>query len=311
MNVNVVIKIVLTLVLGGAILYGVGVGRFVESFRDINLHLFLAALAASPLVVLAGSRKWMEIIRQEAVGITYLEALASFLGGLSLGVLTPGRVGEFGKVGFVRRGRLAALAGIALLDRVIDLKVVVALGIVGSAMLFGAFPALIVASATLGGTAVVFYAPLRLAILNVVLAMSPWKDRIREVIDAISAIPTATFLRCVGLRTVACLIDVGQYYLLINSFSHIGLLDVLVVYPAVILTNILPLTIGGLGVREGMSMYVLSHYQVPPEAAASASLLLFAINTLLPALVGAALIPRLMLAKHDAGVAVAPEPSRS
>lgn len=311
MKLKFAIKIALTLVLGGAILHGVGVGRFIESFREINFYLFLAALAGSPLVVLASSRKWMEIIRHEAVGITYPEAVASFLGGLSLGVLTPGRVGEFGKVGLIRQGRLAALAGIALLDRVIDLKVVLALGVVGSTTFFGVFPALVVAAAALTGTAVVFHAPLRLAILNIVLVMSPWKDRIREVIEALSAIPAATFLRCVGLRAIACLIDVCQYYLLINSFSHIGLLDVLVVYPAVILTNILPLTIGGLGVREGMSMYVLSYYQVPPEAAASASLLLFAINTLLPALIGATLIPRLMLEKREAGVAVAPAPSRS
>lgn len=311
MKLKVAIKIALTLVLGGAILYGVGVGRFVESFREINLYLFMAALAGSPLVVLASSRKWMEIIRHEAVGITYPEAVASFLGGLSLGVLTPGRVGEFGKVGLIRRGRLAALAGIALLDRVIDLNVVLALGVVGSTTFFGVFPALVVAAAALTGTAVVFHAPLRLAMLNIVLAMSPWKDRIREVIDALSAIPASTFSRCVGLRTFACLIDVCQYYLLINSFSHISLLDVLVVYPAVILTNILPLTIGGLGVREGMSMYVLSYYKVPPEAAASASLLLFAINTLIPALIGAMLIPRLMLEKREAGVAAAPAPSRS
>jgi uncharacterized membrane protein YbhN (UPF0104 family) len=309
MNAKVAVKIVLTLVLAGAILYGVGVERFVQSFREIDLYLFLAALAGSPLVVLTSSRKWMEIIRHEAAGITYPEALTSFLGGLSLGVLTPGRVGEFGKVGFIRRGRLAALAGIALLDRMIDLKVVLALGVVGSAVLFGALPALAVASAALTGTAIVFYAPLRLTILNVVLAMSPWKDRIREVIDAISAIPAATLLRCVGLRTIACVIDVCQYYLLINSFAHIDLVDVLVVYPAVVLTNILPLTIGGLGVREGMSMYMLSHYHVPPEAAASASLLLFGINTLLPAVVGAVLIPKLVSATRDA--AVTPSPSRS
>lgn len=310
MKAKVALKIVLTFLLVGGILYFIGVGRFIQSFREINPYLFLAALAGSPLVIFASSRKWMEIIKHEATGISYSEALTSFLAGLSLGLLTPGRVGEFGKVGFIRQGRLAALAGIALLDRIIDLKVVLALGIVGSAILFGVLPAVAVLAATLFCASVVFHAPTRTAILNVLLAVSPWKDRVREVIEALTAIPPSTLIRCVGYRSLACSIDICQYYLLINSFSHIEMLDVLVVYPAVILTNILPLTIGGLGVREGMSVYVLSYYQVPPEAAASASLLLFVINTLLPALVGAVLIPRLMLAKRATGSTVSTAPSQ-
>ena len=97
MKAKVALKIVLTFLLVGGILYFVGVGRFIQSFREINPYLFLAALAGSPLVVFASSRKWMEIIKHEAAGISYSEALTSFLAGLSLGLLTPGRVGEFAR----------------------------------------------------------------------------------------------------------------------------------------------------------------------------------------------------------------------
>jgi glycosyltransferase 2 family protein len=310
MKAKVALKIVLTFLMVGAILYIVGIDRFVLSFREMNPYLFMAALAGSPLVLFASSRKWMEIIKQEATGISYSEAFTSFLAGLSLGLLTPGRIGEFGKVGFIRQGRLAALGGIALLDRVIDLKVVLALGIAGSVILFGILPGIAVLAATLFCASVVFHLPTRTAILNVLLVISPWKDQVRVVIEALVAIPPGTLIRCVGYRLLACSVDICQFYLLINSFSHIGILDVLVVYPAVILTNILPLTIGGIGVREGMSVYVLSYYQVSPEAAASASLLLFVINTLLPALIGAVMIPRLMLAKRATGSTVSPAASQ-
>ena len=58
-------------------------------------------------------------------------------------------------------------------------------------------------------------------------------------------------------------------------------------YPIIILINILPLTIGGIGIREGASMITLSKFGIPPEAAVNASFLLFCANTLIPGLIGA------------------------
>jgi uncharacterized membrane protein YbhN (UPF0104 family) len=68
---------------------------------------------------------------------------------------------------------------------------------------------------------------------------------------------------------------------------------VFLTFPLVILTNVLPLTVGGLGIREGAAAALLSHYGVPTAEAALAAFLMFAINTALPGLVGALLLPAL------------------
>jgi hypothetical protein len=52
-------------------------------------------------------------------------------------------------------------------------------------------------------------------------------------------------------------------------------------------------TLGDLGVRESAAVFFLGFYGVAEAAAFNASLGLFAVNILLPALAGLALLPRL------------------
>jgi hypothetical protein len=47
-----------------------------------------------------------------------------------------------------------------------------------------------------------------------------------------------------------------------------------------------PISISGLGVREGLAVYFFRLYDVSPANAVATSLFLFVINTILPALVG-------------------------
>jgi uncharacterized membrane protein YbhN (UPF0104 family) len=54
-------------------------------------------------------------------------------------------------------------------------------------------------------------------------------------------------------------------------------------------------TLGDLGVREGAAVFFLAAYGVGPAAALDASLALFGLNLLLPALVGAPFLLQLQL----------------
>jgi uncharacterized membrane protein YbhN (UPF0104 family) len=73
----------------------------------------------------------------------------------------------------------------------------------------------------------------------------------------------------------------------------VSLFAALAAYPLVIFANIIPVTIGGVGVREGVSAIILGRFRVAPEVAVSASFLLFCINTLLPGLIGAFFVHRI------------------
>ena len=124
-------KIFFTIILTVIIIKFVGVQNVTESFKNIDTLPLFYAVILFPLVVLCGAEKWRQIIKNEAKGVKYSDALISFLGGMTLGLLTPGRVGEFGRIAFIKEGRKSALAGIAFIDKAIDLEVTLFLGVFG------------------------------------------------------------------------------------------------------------------------------------------------------------------------------------
>jgi hypothetical protein len=51
-------------------------------------------------------------------------------------------------------------------------------------------------------------------------------------------------------------------------------------------SGIIPISISGLGVREGLAVYFLKIYGISPAHAVATSLFLFTINTVTPAMIG-------------------------
>jgi uncharacterized membrane protein YbhN (UPF0104 family) len=245
------------------------------------------------------------MIGHEAQGVSYKEAVISFLGGAALGLLTPGKVGEFTRVMFITNGDRGKLVGIAIVDKLIDLEVALGLAVMSVHFLYGAVYSLMVLMTFALGAVFIFAPNMFGNVMGKIIRWAAVRERIKGIIGGIVSIPKRVLIHCLCLRIVVSLVDIFQFYLLINSFGSIGLLDVIVVYPIVILSNILPLTIGGIGVREGISMFLLSRYGINAEAAVSASFLLFCLNTLLPAVIGTLFVPRIRLLKGGANSEVA------
>ena len=109
MNVKIAGKLVLTVIIVWFLLAHIGIDRLVTNLSRIDGKWFLWAFLCWPVVVLVSGLKWYEIIRAEAPGLTYREAIRAFLGGTFFGLLTPGRLGEFGKVALIRQGHLPLL----------------------------------------------------------------------------------------------------------------------------------------------------------------------------------------------------------
>ena len=123
----------------------------------------------------------------------------------------------------------------------------------------------------------------------------PFKGKLLLLAQGINSIPQKTISVCIIYRLLMTVIDVLQFYLLIMAFIPIKVIYALIAYPLVMLINILPITIGGIGVREGTSALILTKFGIPPEYAVSASFLLFCVNTLLPGLAGSLFISRIRL----------------
>jgi uncharacterized membrane protein YbhN (UPF0104 family) len=109
--------------------------------------------------------------------------------------------------------------------------------------------------------------------------------------DSLASLSPRVTTIFLSLTVAAFVVVLLQFAVILLSWRGWSPDIVILTFPLVILTNVLPITIGGLGVREAASAILLSHFGVPPSEAALAAFLMFGINTALPGLLGAALLP--------------------
>jgi uncharacterized protein (TIRG00374 family) len=295
MNYKTLLKIALTVILVGIILNTIGIKKLLLSFQGINIYLFIFAFLLSPPVVLLGTEKWRQIIKHEAKGIEFKNALVSFLGGMSLGLLTPGRVGEIGRILFIKKGGKGALVGIALVDKFIDLQITLFICIFSAFIFLGHIFTILLFCGVIFGFIIIFYPKTFSNLFERIATLLPFKDKINKVLTGAINIPRKSLTVCLFYRLIVSLTDIFQFWLLLNSFMTISLVNVAAVYPLIILSSVLQLTFGNIGIREGLSILTLSKFGVSPEVSANASFLLFTANTLIPSLCGAFFIPSLRI----------------
>jgi hypothetical protein len=77
-----------------------------------------------------------------------------------------------------------------------------------------------------------------------------------------------------------------QYYLLLNQVDPISLVDTYQTSVYLWSAAMVPVSVSGLGVREGLAVYFFKYYGVSAAHAVATSLFLFTINTIVPALIG-------------------------
>lgn len=279
--------------------------------RDMGLALqharlvpVLFALSLLPLSVGLEAYRWWRLVRQVNEEVRYAEALGAVLGGLPLGLLTPGRVGEYvGRAALLDGVPGGQAAALTFAEKMATLSAV----LVGGLFALAHFLTTIAGPSPLWPTVVVFtglwtgslllallYPSGARAVLNTVLPFAPIR-RSLEAFDAISQREASILLVLSFARYV---VFTGQFVLLVHAFAPDASLlaataGVALVYFAK--SAVHSITLGDLGIREGAAVFFLGAYGVPEAAALDASLAVFAVNLLLPALVGIPLLLRLRL----------------
>jgi len=95
-------------------------------------------------------------------------------------------------------------------------------------------------------------------------------------------------------QIVYILLTATQYYVLLSAFTDLNLHFVKVSLPVamILCANIIPITYSGLGLREAAAAFFLPKLGIAPEVAVGASLIIFFLNAVLPALPGVYYIVR-------------------
>lgn len=255
--------------------------NFIVTLTSFNkLHLILAGILVF-LHVFLKSYKWYMLSRELHSETTFSEALRSYLRGTSMAIVTPLRIGELGRVVGMKGSRLR-LGSFIFIDTLSELWVIVCFVLLGGQKILVGYTSLV--KVLILSLILLFLYQIR-RLHELISRHIPYLF-IRHILHGFSLVswPLSNIILLLSFLTIC--IYFLQAYILLSAFVSVELSTVLTVFPLVLLTNLIPITIGSLGVREGAAIYLMSRFGITSEVAVAVSLLLFTFDTVIPAVVG-------------------------
>ena len=260
----------------------------------INVNIFYIILSVLFLIfpVYLKAARWMSIIRIFKTHIGMASVLYYTLISFAYAFITPGRVGEFVKVKF-----LADKTGIGYLksfttvvaEKIFDILIMILLVFLGFSFLRGILPwshyFIYLFIFYLLILALVFVYFDRVMLLASSLLPKKYKESIR------SFPITRLFYAKLMLFSLFFWItlSVQAFFILKSLGSSIPLFLMMGFVPLMAISSMLPISIGGFGVREAVAIYFLSIAGISVEKSAVFSLVYALITLGIPAIIGAIL----------------------
>ena len=222
---------------------------------------------------------------------------------MGVALITPARIGEVTRAAYLSEPRKLRVGALVMVDKVYDVIVLALLSVAGAALLVS--PLFALALALFGAAGV--YLALRPRDLRRLYAgigsKLPLYAKIDRVLEGFAEFRGTVGALCLLYTFGSFLIVLLQYWIILRAWNVGGLDVVVYCFPLVVLTNAVPLTVAGLGIREGAAILLLNHFGIASQVAGTSAFLMSFMNTVLPGLLGALVTPFLRRApgRADAG----------
>jgi uncharacterized membrane protein YbhN (UPF0104 family) len=243
--------------------------QFLAYFSNIHEYNVMFILVLSVLSLVIQFRRWRYLIEQYSSHYDLRDLLPSFFAGFTFRIIIPGGPAEFSKIFMLpgkKRGKILAFGMEKVFLTLIKLMAFLI-------VLPLSFPKYSIYCFVLFVVLVGAYIFIpRLSYLK------DWQEK--DVNYHIVFVNNVIF--SLGIFAVMGL----QYYILINQVDVISLAATFHTSVYLWCAGMVPISISGLGVREGLAVYFFRLYGVSPANAVATSLFLFVINTIFPALIG-------------------------
>ncbi|MGH2442941.1 MAG: lysylphosphatidylglycerol synthase transmembrane domain-containing protein [Chloroflexota bacterium] len=279
-------------VLLGLVVWKAQPDRIATAVTSVRPGYLLLALALTAPFLWLKSLRWYLMLRGAGIQASLNEATLSLIGGMGLALLTPARIGELVRAAYLRDSRKLTIGGLVIIDKGFDVLVLSGLSVAGAWILIGRWLGGLLAVATILGIVAVYNPATVSRALHGASSRLPLRNRLEQIWNSTDSLSTRGSTLYLLLTIGSFAIVLLQFGIVLLSWHSWSFQIVFLTFPLVVLTNVLPVTIGGLGVREGAATLLLAHYGISPAHAALAAFLMFLMNTALPGLAGAALLPR-------------------
>jgi uncharacterized protein (TIRG00374 family) len=290
------LKIVVTVLLFSWVLSQVDLESLISSLSNTQLLYFALAIASHAIAFLIFSVRWWYLYKTGDNSSKYRDTFKSYYLGLFFNNFLPTGIG--GDVVRILRLRKLGynthiLISSSLMDRILGLTSILMMGMVALSIT----PTFAISTNTklfISATAV-------LAPLGLMFLFSEHMSRLTEFVSqklhkgkltefSLNVISTLHEYRHKRPRVLIALIlsIIAQYFIII-SYVLVGVslsIDLsiaiyFIIIPIVFLATSLPISVGGLGVREGVIVSLFTLFNVPTQSAIALSFLYFAIILLI------------------------------
>lgn len=304
-------KIWLNYVLGGTIslllLWGIYLQVRSQLERvDMNtlwetgpVYFLWICIILMPINLLLEAKKW-QILAGSAQPLTFRRALASYLGGIAFSLVTPNRLGEYpGRMLYLKRKNTVRLVSVSLLGALTQMLTLFFYGTLGL-VYFNlnfyhpfAFILLIIAALVTIGLAIAFW---RFETWLPLIERIKWLKRFRIYKKLLKRFTNKEQLTILGISVLRYSIYTAQYLFLLYwlnvSMPFWGGFWMSALFFWVI-TVIPSITLVELGERGQVGLYLFHHFSEHTVGILGATVGIWFINLVLPAVIGSILLLRM------------------
>jgi len=247
--------------------------------------------------------KWKYILKQALPDIHNSLVIKSLLFGSTLGFITPGNLGELARSLYFKDHSRLLITGLNIIDKLAGMIIFVSFGLLamnGLILITSGWSKLMSVSLILFDfllICLIWVLALNPPLLQRIFkasGKSSWRKKISELFSALDYFNRNSILKLLGYNILWFGVILLQYHMLILAFTGVSLLQSFWAVSATLFTKIiLPVSVGDLGIREGAAVFYYSLLGVEKTAAFNASMFIFLINFMMPALVGSYFVFRL------------------
>jgi len=268
------------------LLFNINLTLLINQFKNINLLLFSISLLVIIPCIFLKALKWLLLVNKED-RISLVRAMIAWVAGFGVGIITPARVGDFLRAKFLKV-RLSEGLPTVLIDRLNDVLTLFIFGILcifvilSKAIYFSYLAYLFVLFFVL-----FLFGVFILTNRNLILKIGnpfykffvPKKfkrfigNNFNDFYGTLNKLKKKEIILNFILTIFTWAIGFVQYWFLALALGlNLSYFIVFLVSPILLLVQLIPISISGIGTREAAAVLLLSVFGVSPELAIAFSL---------------------------------------
>jgi uncharacterized membrane protein YbhN (UPF0104 family) len=243
--------------------------------------------------------RWAVLAREAGEDVSRGDIRRSYWVGFTLGLVTPGRVGQFGRALALHNCSLSRAMGLSAIERGYSAITINGFGLLALVLLpwLGWVPPYMLPNAWMKGVLIVagsfllilgIFPRSMFRPLNWVASKLPFREKLERAIEVLKPAGPARGTLYLLLAAASLASSLLQFVLLVRAMHapvpvFAGMLAALLTF---FLKGALPISVGSLGVGEWTAVYCFRGLGVEPSVSVAASLVLFTLNVFVPSLIG-------------------------